>query len=109
MFVNGLEPAFGVFEGLFVSEIESQNDAVSLSVELVSNCLKSLLTSRVPKFYFKLGAINHCRSFDVVNSHSLDVDLIDLLFIKSLKNRSLTDLPVPYYHDVDFPFHFVKI
>ena len=51
MLINRFEPGFHVGKRKFVGDIESDDDAVGLLVEGVSDRLEALLSSGVPNLY----------------------------------------------------------
>ena len=51
MLVDGVHPGLHILEALLIGDVEGNDHAVGLSVELVGNRLKTLLPSSIPNLY----------------------------------------------------------
>jgi hypothetical protein len=73
MLVNTAHPYLDTLKGSLVGDVECNDHAVSLSIELVSDCFKSLLTSRVPNLDVKLLIALLVLSLDKVHAYCTNV------------------------------------
>jgi hypothetical protein len=51
MLVNGTDPGFDILKRLFIGAVESNDNAISLLVECMSDGVESLLASSVPNLH----------------------------------------------------------
>ena len=76
MRINSIDPSLNSFEGLLVSQAESNQDAMRTSVEILSNSSEFLLASSIPNFNCKDVGIDFKLSVHTVNPNGLLVLLV---------------------------------
>ncbi len=73
MLIYAAHPCLYALEGLLVRNVECNDHAVCLAIELVGDCLESLLTGRVPYFDVEFLIALLILSLDEVHAYCADV------------------------------------
>ena len=83
--VDTLNPVINVLKSFFTSQVEWNNDAVSLAVKLVSDVAELFLSGRVPNpdFYSPVILLIVILRLDLVDCNRLEVARYEFSFIHS--------------------------